>query len=362
VSERERVQDDEAKGPPESDPRIAGEKHPVARMIGIGVFASLIGIGITLWIDWFPQPASTSADKIDTLYDVLLICSVPIFVLVMTIAIYSVLRFRAKPGDMGDGPPIHGNTRLEIIWVTIPFIMVTALAIYAWITLDDIEAKQPNEMVVNVTGQQFTWTFQYPSEKLDAKELVLPVNRPVDFKIHTKDVLHSFWVPQFRLKSDAVPGLTTEIRVTPDRVGSYEVVCAELCGIGHSTMRQYVRVVPAGEFQSWVSRQKKAASGGGGGTAGGGQGGGAPDAEQIFTSAGCSGCHTLAKAGATAKVGPDLGKLGNVDANFIRTSIVDPNADVTKGYNPNIMPQDFKTKLSKEERDALVKYLLEAQG
>jgi cytochrome c oxidase subunit 2 len=362
VSERERVQDDEAKGPPESDPRIAGEKHPVARMIGIGVFASLIGIGITLWIDWFPQPASTSADKIDTLYDVLLICSVPIFVLVMTIAIYSVLRFRAKPGDMGDGPPIHGNTRLEIIWVTIPFIMVTALAIYAWITLDDIEAKQPNEMVVNVTGQQFTWTFQYPSEKLDAKELVLPVNRPVDFKIHTKDVLHSFWVPQFRLKSDAVPGLTTEIRVTPDRVGNYEVVCAELCGIGHSTMRQYVRVVPAGEFQSWVSRQKKAASGGGGGTAGGGQGGGAPDAEQIFTSAGCSGCHTLAKAGATAKVGPDLGKLGNVDANFIRTSIVDPNADVTKGYNPNIMPQDFKTKLSKEELDALVKYLLEAQG
>ncbi len=364
MSERERVQDDEAKGPPESDPRIAGEKHPVARMIGIGVLASLVGIGITLWIDWFPQPAATSADKIDTLYDVLLICSVPVFVLVMTIAIYSVVRFRAKPGDMGDGPPIHGNTRLEIIWVTIPFIMVTALAIYAWVTLDDIEAKQPNEMVVNVTGQQFTWTFQYPSEKLDdAKELVLPVNRPVDFKIHTKDVLHSFWVPQFRLKSDAVPGLTTEIRVTPNRVGNYEVVCAELCGIGHSTMRQYVRVVPASEFQSWVSRQKKAASGGGGGAAGGGgQGGGAPDPEQIFTSAGCSGCHTLAKAGATAKVGPDLGKLGNVDANFIRTSIVDPNADVTKGYNPNIMPQDFKQKLSKQELDALVKYLLEAQG
>ncbi len=364
MDERERVQDDEAKGPPESDPRIAGEKHPVARMIGIGVLASLVGIGITLWIDWFPQPAATSADKIDTLYDVLLICSVPVFVLVMTIAIYSVVRFRAKPGDMGDGPPIHGNTRLEIIWVTIPFIMVTALAIYAWVTLDDIEAKQPNEMVVNVTGQQFTWTFQYPSEKLeDAKELVLPVNRPVDFKIHTKDVLHSFWVPQFRLKSDAVPGLTTEIRVTPNRVGNYEVVCAELCGIGHSTMRQYVRVVPASEFQSWVSRQKKAASGGGGGAAGGGgQGGGAPDPEQIFTSAGCSGCHTLAKAGATAKVGPDLGKLGNVDANFIRTSIVDPNADVTKGYNPNIMPQDFKQKLSKQELDALVKYLLEAQG
>ena len=143
----------------------------------------------------------------------------PVFVLVMTIAIYSVVRFRAKPGDMGDGAPIHGNTRLEIIWVTIPFIMVTALAIYGWITLDDLEAKQKNEMVVNVTGQQFTWTFEYPSEKVTSPELVLPVDRPIEFRIHTKDVIHSFWVPQFRLKSDAVPGLTTTIRVTPDKAG-----------------------------------------------------------------------------------------------------------------------------------------------
>ena len=162
----------------------------------------------------------------------------------MTIAIYSVVRFRAKPGDMGDGAPIHGNTRLEVIWVTIPFIMVTALAIYGWIMLDDLEAKQKNEMVVKVTGQQFTWTFEYPSEKVNSPELVLPVDRPIHFRIQTKDVIHSFWVPQFRLKSDAVPGLTTAIRVTPDKTGRYEVVCAELCGLGHATMRQFVRVLP----------------------------------------------------------------------------------------------------------------------
>jgi cytochrome c oxidase subunit II len=360
VDERERVQSDEAKVPPEEDPRIAGEKHPVARMIGIGIFASLIGIAITLLIDWFPEPAASSAGKIDTLYDVLLICSVPVFVLVMTIAIYSVWRFRAKPGDMGDGPPIHGNTRLEVIWVTIPFIMVSALAIYGWITLEDIEAKQKNEMVVNVTGQQFTWTFDYPAEKVASKELYLPVDRPVEFRIKTKDVIHSFWVPQFRLKSDAVPGLTTKIRLTPDKEGNYEVVCAELCGLGHSTMRQFVHVLPAEKFQTWLSDQKKAA--GGGGTAGGGGGGGAaPSGEELITSNGCAGCHTLKAAGATAKVGPNLGKLGDVSAAFIRKSIVDPNADVTKGYEPNIMPQDFGDKLSKEELDALVKYLLESQ-
>ena len=357
MTDRERVQTDEAKGPPETDPRIEGEKHPVARMIGLGVIASLVGIAITLWIDWFPEDAAGSAKKIDDLYDVLLICSVPVFVLVMTITIYSVVRFQAKPGDLGDGAPIHGNTRLEIIWVTIPFIMVTALAIYGWIILEDIEAKQKNEMVVRVTGQQFTWTFEYPSEKVNSPELVLPVNRPVEFKIKTKDVIHSFWVPQFWLKSDAVPGLTTAIRLTPNKVGRYEVVCAELCGIGHSTMRQFVRVLPASEFDSWVSEQREAAGGGGGG---GEQAAGA-NGEALFTSAGCAGCHTLKAAGSTAKVGPDLGKLENADAAFIRKSIVDPSAEVQKGFQDGVMPQNFGEQLSKQELDALVKYLLESQ-
>jgi cytochrome c oxidase subunit II len=361
VADRERVESDEAKGPPETDPRIAGEKHPVARMIGLGVIASLIGIAITLWIDWFPEDAAGSANKIDNLYDVLLICSVPVFVLVMTIAIYSVVRFRAKPGDMGDGAPIHGNTRLEVIWVTIPFIMVTALAIYGWIILDDLEAKQKNEMVVKVTGQQFTWTFEYPSEKLNSPELVLPVNRPVEFKIQTKDVIHSFWVPQFRLKSDAVPGLTTAIRLTPNRTGRYEVVCAELCGLGHATMRQFVRVLPASQFDSWVSEQRKAAAEAGGGGSGGGDEAAGANGEQIFTSAGCAGCHTLKAAGSTAKVGPDLGKLEDANAAFIRKSIVDPSAQIEEGFQDGVMPQNFGEQLSKEELDALVKYLLESQ-
>ena len=369
MTERERVETDEAKGPPETDPRIAGEKHPVARMIGIGILASLVGVAITLLIDWFPEDASGAASQIDTVYDVLLICSVPVFVLVMTIAIYSVVRFRAKPGDMGDGAPIHGNTRLEVIWVTIPFIMVTALSIYGWIVLDDIEAKPANQMVVNVTGQQFTWTFEYPSEELNTNELVLPVDRPIEFKIQTKDVIHSFWVPQFRLKSDAVPGLTTSIRLTPDKEGRYEVVCAELCGIGHSTMRQFVRVVPSSEFDSWIERQKEAAGGGGGGGGGGepaGEQGGEEQAagapgEQIFTSAGCAGCHALAAAGSDASVGPDLGQLSTANASFVRESIVDPDAEVAEGFEDDVMPENFAEELSEEELDALVKYLLEAQ-
>ena len=227
-------------------------------MIVIGVLAAVLGTGLVLYMDWFPEDATSSANDIDVLYDVLLIFSVPIFVLVMTIAIYSVMKFRARPGDMRDGPPIHGNTRLEVLWVTIPFLIVAGLAIYGWIVLDDIEAKQREEMVVDVRGQQFTWRFEYPQQKVRSTNLILPKDQPVHFRITTNDVIHSFWVPEFRLKSDAVPGLTTRIRLTPNKVGRWQVVCAELCGLGHSTMRQQVRVVERSEFDSWVESRRRA--------------------------------------------------------------------------------------------------------
>jgi cytochrome c oxidase subunit II len=227
-------------------------------MIIYSVVAATIGTAVVLVFDWFPVEASTAAGSIDRLYDVLLIASVPIFVLVMAVAIYSVFKFRAKPGDLSDGAPIHGNTRLEILWVTVPFLMVTALAVYGWLVLDDIEAKEPNATVVNVRAQQFAWRFTYPSEgNLETNQLVLVKNKPVEFRVSTNDVVHDFWIPQFRLKTDTVPGLTTKLRVTPNREGRYDVVCAELCGIGHSTMRQSVRVVPQSEYTAWAAQAKK---------------------------------------------------------------------------------------------------------
>src|SRR5919112_1454381 len=154
-------------------------------MLVIGLVASLIGIAIALAIDWFPTGGTTKAGEIDTLYDVLLIVSVPIFVLVMTAAIYSVVRFRARPGDMSDGAPIHGNTRLEVIWVAVPTVIVSILAAYAWIVLNDVEAKQKNEMHVRVIAQQFAWHFQYldtGAKKAPVTDtLYLPKDRPVKF-------------------------------------------------------------------------------------------------------------------------------------------------------------------------------------
>ena len=346
-------------------------RRPLLGVVVLSLVSTAIGLAAVLAMDWFPTQGSASADDIDTVYDVLLIASVPIFVLVMAVAIYSVLAFRVKPGDMRDGEPIHGNTRLEVIWVTIPFIIVSALAIYGWVVLEDIEAKEQNTMIVNVTGQQFAWSFDYPGEgEVKSNQLVLPKGRPVEFRVKTKDVLHSFWVPEFRLKTDTVPGLTTRVRLTPDRLGEYDVVCAELCGIGHSTMRQAVRVIPPREFEDWIAKRTKRAGDGGMGNAGGDT---AAAGKELFTDSGCDGCHTLADAGSDAKTGPSLDDLAKGDARkfgrrerqspeeYVRMSIEDPDAFRVPGFAAR-MPDNFKDQLSSEEIDTLVKYLLSVDG
>jgi cytochrome c oxidase subunit II len=273
-------------------------------------------------------------------------------------------------GPTGDGAPIHGNTRLEIVWVTIPFLIVTALAIYAAVVLAQIEKKQPNELQVKAIAQQFTWHFEYtqPSgKKFTTNVLYLPNNKPVYMKIVAKDVLHSFWVPAFRLKMDAVPGQTDYVRFTPNRIGNYEVVCAELCGLGHATMRVRTAVVTPKRYEQWVQAHVNPQAAGGGGAAGGGAaagGGSTPTVavgRAIFTGeGGCGACHTLSDAGTSGQVGPKLDGIAAQGKAFLEQSIDDPNAKITAGFPKDVMPQDFKSRLGPDKVDALVKYLLEA--
>src|SRR5918992_5780603 len=147
-------------------PKTSRESRTQLRqMLAIGGVASALGIALALLIDWFPVPASEQAGPIDTLWDVLLIASVPIFVLMQTIVLYSAWRFRMRPGEeLKDGPPIHGHTRLEIIWTAIPAILLVGLCTYAYVVLRDIEEARADTMEVRVVGEQFTWTFFYPGE------------------------------------------------------------------------------------------------------------------------------------------------------------------------------------------------------
>src|SRR4051812_29842267 len=183
------------------------------QMLAIGIIASILGIAAGLLIDWFPLQASTQAPTIDTLWDVLLIASIPVFVGVVVVVLFSVVKFRMRAGEENlDGPPIHGNTRLEVIWTAIPAILLVGLCTYAFIVLEDVEASANDPVEVRVVGEQFAWTFFYkdPADQSGRKEIAtrqmhLPVNRPVKFTIQSKDVLHDFWVPAFRMKRDAVP-------------------------------------------------------------------------------------------------------------------------------------------------------------
>jgi cytochrome c oxidase subunit 2 len=374
-------------------------------MVVIGVIATAIGIPIALIIPWFPANASHQSNNIHTLYAVLLIVSVPIFVLVETVVLFSVWKFRMKPGEEDkDGPPIHGNTRLEVIWTAVPAILIVSLCTYAYTVLRNNEDSQKGETTIHVIERQFAFEFTYPGPNghtIVSSQLYLAKDHPYVFKLTSLDVIHSFFVPQFSEKLDAVPGITTTLRVRPTRLGDYPAECTELCGAGHSLMRAPVHVVTPAAFQSWLQSQKpntpppigtpppnadqpgiptgagsappssgssSSGSSGGSSSSSGSSADTSPAAgKAVFTSpnAGCGACHTLAAAGTTGTTGPNLGtkpvgdakKAGQPPKQFLFDSITKPNAYISPGYQPNIMPQTFSQQLTPTQIQALVNFI-----
>ena len=243
----------------------------IIRMLVFGTIASAVGIALGLWIDWFPTAAATQAGPIDSFYDVVMIISVIVFVFVTTLILFMVSRFRMRKGEEDlDGPPIHGNTRLEVVWTAIPSIVIAALCVYAVNVLGEIDAAKADQVQVTAYAQQFAWDFEYtaPSgKKFLNPELFLSCTpttsntRPggacdgpqVLFNVKALDVIHDFWIPEMRMKTDAVPGITTHVKMNPNRLGDYSVVCAELCGIGHSIMRANVHVVTPAQYAVWLA-------------------------------------------------------------------------------------------------------------
>ena len=379
-------------------------------MVVIGVIASAIAIPLALIIPWFPSKGSVQAGNIRTLYDVLLITTIPIFVLVETVVLFSVWKFRMRPGqeDM-DGPPIHGNTRLEVVWTAVPAILIVSLCGYAYSVLRTNEANKTNAMTVNVTTRQFAFEFSYPQspgKQVVSSELYLPEGRPVVFKLRSLDVIHSFFVPNFSEKLDAVPGIVTTLRVTPDVLGTYPVECTELCGAGHSLMRSSAHVLTPAAFASWLKSQpingpppvgtppatvtqavpdyeQNVPNGSGSSSpapstsssSSSSSSTSAAAGQAVFTgSAGCSGCHTLAAASATGTVGPNLDVRLRTDCanpasekirgttlkQCIETAITKPYAYLPTGYSAGIMPSNFAQRLTPDQIQALVNFLSSA--
>jgi len=341
--------------------------------VELSLLAAVIAAAVTavaVLIPWLPVSASKQRDRIDLAFWLATGIAIMIFSVVAAAILYSVWRFRVHPDDDSDGAPIHGHTALEIVWTAIPAALVTAIAIVSAIVLHDNGVAGKNPLRVQVTAQQFTWSFEYengPAKGTVSPDLYLPVDKPVLLEITSKDVIHSFWVPQFGQKQDAVPGQVNPLVITPTRLGTYPVICTELCGLGHALMRRQSIVMSQADFASkqWVKNitgttppaptPPPTTSG--------------PSAagKAVFAANGCAACHTLTAAAATGTVGPNLDKLpaeakraGQPLESFVRESIVNPNAYVEPGFPKSTMPQNFGQTISKPNLAALVHYLVQA--
>jgi cytochrome c oxidase subunit 2 len=228
----------------------------IVQLIVIGVLAAAVASAFALVPNWLPHPASREAGRIDFVFWFVTGICIFVFSIVAAVSVFAVWKFRAKPDDDSDGPPIHGHTGLEILWTAVPALLVTAIAIVSAVVLAKDDAQGANPLRIEVTAQQFFWSYHYPEYDNKASDVLrLPVDRSVVLRMTSKDVIHSFWVPEFRQKQDVVPGIHPTLHITPNRVGTYPVICTELCGLGHALMRSRVIVMEPNAFEKWASKK-----------------------------------------------------------------------------------------------------------
>lgn len=231
-------------------------------IVQLVLLALVIGGAVTavaVLIPWLPQSASEQRDRIDFVFWFTTGICIFIFTVVATLSIFALVKFRAPPGDDRDGPPTHGNTGLEIFWTAVPAVLVASIAIVSGIVLTENGDAGSNPLQVRVVAQQFAWSFTYENgaaRGVTSPVLRLPVGQTVKLEILAKDVLHSFWVPEFGQKQDAVPGAVNSLVITPTKTGTYPVICTELCGLGHSLMRSETVVMQPSAFDKWAQSQK----------------------------------------------------------------------------------------------------------
>ena len=322
----------------------------------VGTYAGLDATGL------LPVSASTQAGSastvgsIDWLWNLQVIAISFLFALIVVPLLYSLVVFKRKKGDTTDAEHIEGNTALEITWTIIPLFIVVAFAYMGAYSLREIRRVDPQAMVVKVHARQFSWSFEYPEYGgFVSDELRLPINRQVLLEMDSTDVIHSFWVPEFRLKQDVVPGRVTELRITPDLLGSYKVRCAELCGAAHYNMRAGVIVASESDFTQWAMGQQAAFA-----AAQTPEGKG----EILVKSNGCLGCHSI---DGKVLVGPSWqGLLGSqvqlsdgstvsATEDYIKESILQPASQIVAGFEGASAMPSFT--FTDEELSYIIAYL-----
>lgn len=324
---------------------------------GILVIILMVGSYFLLnSIELLPEQASLQAVPIDDLFRLDFIAIAVLFALIIGLMVYSIIVFRRKKDDQTDGPHIEGNTKLEVVWTAIPLMFVLFLAYYGSDALGKTMAADPKPLRVEVIGSQWSWRFEYPDQGIISTEMVLPVNKQALLIISSTDVIHSFWVPEFRVKQDALPGdgFERELRVTPIEEGDYKVRCAELCGLDHYDMLAPVRVLSQEEFDAWVQTQTGPVS---------------DDpvirGEVLAEQFGCLACHST---DGTDLVGPtwaglfgstrafDDGTSMQADQDYLFKSIRDPGIQIVEGFQ-NLMPEGVAADMTDEQIKDIIAFI-----
>jgi cytochrome c oxidase subunit II len=230
---------------------VSSTRHLV---IAGAIWAVLSVIGVVVVMGWqiIPVIASNEAAIENEAFVLLTAVSVPVLMFVVVGLVYSALRFRATD-DGVEGPRVHGHQGIQIAWVLISFVMVIGLFVYGSVGLINIRGSQNSDFEVNVRAEQWAWHYEYPSNGAKSDELHIPVGRRVHLSLMSDDVIHSLWVPALGVKQDVVPGHPTDIYVSPTTTGTFPAMCAELCGLGHTTMTTTVVISSDADLAAWLA-------------------------------------------------------------------------------------------------------------
>lgn len=330
-------------------------KHLAIASLLVLIVTALLIVGLN-YVQLLPTQASLQAQPIDRLFHLEFQVIAFLFSLIVVFMIYSIVVFRRKKGDMTDAAHIEGSSGLELVWTVIPLVTVLAFGYLGGQSLAETLRADPQPLEINVIGSQWSWRFEYPDAGIVSTDLMLPVNKQALFHISSTDVIHSFWVPEFRVKQDALPGgqeFVRDLRVTPDEIGQYKLRCAELCGQQHAYMLAPVKVLSQADFDTWIAEQSAQAND--------------PLArgQKYADQYGCTACHSI---DGSVIVGPtwkglfgstvtlENGTKVTADEAYLTESIKDPAAQIVQGFQ-NIMPATLAQQMTDDQISDIVAYI-----
>ncbi len=304
---------------------------------------------------FFAEQVGHLAQEVDAVFIFIFLVGAFFFIITQGALIYFAIRYRQKkPAEAVETPYITGNRLLEIIWVVVPSLLILAIFIYGYQVFKDIRTPPAGAMEINVTARQWLYTFRYADGRQSINEVRVPVGKPVRFLMTSPDVIHGFYLPEFRVKQDILPGRYTDLWVQPVKIGRFDIYCTQFCGTGHSTMRAVMVVMNEQEYREWAAGKEEKKEG-------------EPlweKGKELAEKSGCLACHST---DGSTKVGPTWkglfgsqvtftdGTTAKADEQYLKDYILTPNVKVVKGFQP-IMPS-FKGQLSDDDITALIAYI-----